>query len=333
MTNVKSIGSGGDYADVAAWQAYLATQSPFSDDEEGQVKNQTFTHTSSVTVGSGVDLNGYTLTLTTEAGASFQDNITASDPLAYDEANGAAFKSSTSYTIILEFVVPATVSKLQIQQNGGYRAVYYSGTASGFVIRECILHTPHLGGVTLLDINNYGQAINCLLYSTNSTNTMELFFSHTATGVELVNCTLARATDVTVAGEGSLRQYATIDVDNTLIAGDFSRFFSDRGSESVTNYSGDYNATGHASIVQGANSITGVDLADEIDDSTASGFDARLASDSQLIGSGSTHSDANGIDILGNLRADPPCIGCFEYISAGGGTPYYSGMSLMGAGV
>jgi len=99
-TTVKTIGSGGDYTTIQAWEDACPADLTATDEIwQGQLKNQHFTGSGPMVTFSGVttDSTRY-IELTTEAGASFSDNASVlTNALRWDSANGAAITSTGNY--------------------------------------------------------------------------------------------------------------------------------------------------------------------------------------------------------------------------------------------
>ena len=141
----KTIGTGGDYSTLQAWEDAAPANLVAADQVwRGLVKNQTFTSASTVLVvsGSTTDSTRYK-ELTTEAGASFIDNI-GSAALRYDASKGAAIEITGNYSWAVQIAEDNfRLSKLQIRSTSGGSYAVYSGNSSNTDLNQLILESPN----------------------------------------------------------------------------------------------------------------------------------------------------------------------------------------------
>ena len=147
-TDVKTIGTGGDYTTIQAWEdACPANLTAVDKIWQGQLKNQHFTGSGPMVTFSGVttDATRY-IELTTEAGASFSDNVNVlTNALRWDSANGAAITSTGNYSanaaIMNNNQTNVRLTGLQVRCTGLSMPVDCGPTYSGgsIVMDRCII--------------------------------------------------------------------------------------------------------------------------------------------------------------------------------------------------
>ena len=209
-TVVKSIGTGGDYTTLQAWEdACPANLVTVDQIWQGQLKNQELTSASTLLTISGttVDATRY-VELTTEAGASFRDNASkATNALRYNAANGAAIKMTgtaigvsvaQNYTRISNIQMLSTSTSTSAQPT-----LYVNSTGINCDVNSCIIEgygrNSALKSVAAIKGNGAGQPNrlrNCLVVqrSTDAAAILAIL----SNGAEAYNCTFA-ATGATLA--------------------------------------------------------------------------------------------------------------------------------------
>lgn len=152
-TVVKTIGTGGDYSTLQAWEdACPANLVTVDQIWQGRVKKQVFSSASNLLTISGttVDATRY-VELTTDTGASYLDDVgVRTNALRYNELNGAAIKLTGAYANAVVVNQNHTrISKLQFSSTGassGYMAplsVNPTGTTDYCDVDQCIFEASN----------------------------------------------------------------------------------------------------------------------------------------------------------------------------------------------
>lgn len=303
--------SGGDYATIALWEDGTDNTSLVAADEirVGKLANEGFTE--AVTIGGAtVDATRYRV-LTTQASASFVDNI-GSGALYYNTANGAYITMASGVTITLtENYV--RLEKLQVQLTGGFGASTIEfASRTGTRISQCIARSacsnnPH----AVISGNSSTNALitNCLvIYDVAGNGGGRGISGGYGSTNEVFNCTFVQPSNRTSAGIG-------MNLSNSWTAKNCASFgFSDpfngacTGSylSAVTGSTYDFGSTGNVDAAYSVATFT--------QPSTASAPDYRLPSGSALINVGTSGGNIPTTDILGTTRSSYD-IGCFEFVA------------------
>lgn len=317
----KTIGTGGDYSTLQSWEDAAPANLVTSDQVwQGLVKNETFSSaTNLLTIaGSTSDSTRYK-ELTTDAGASFIDNIGSGD-LRYNASNGAAISCTGGYAQAVTVTESyARMSKLQIQATATttYGLHCTSGTNQDFnrLIVEGKFST---GIVELYDTKKLRNSLVVQRRSTTPTNIVRI-----RNGASAYNCTFVSTVAAATNGNTGLYSAPTFQncgffnvgtVSTGGTAPSFTTCYTDVGSPpsgcTTTAY-----ATGSGakfgSITDGSHNF-------------------RVTSGSSLIDVGTTDSTNAATDILGTSRPSGSSydVGCFEYVAAGGYTLTAAGGSF-----
>lgn len=310
-TVTKTIGTGGDYTTLQAWEDASPANLVTSDQVwQGQCFNQEFV-TSSATLltvsGTTTDATRYK-ELMTYAGASFVDNASVqTNELRYNASNGAGIRST--YAWLAPVAVNESyfrISKLQILAG---TATAFQGTGTtGLVMDKCIIENS---GVSNEALRTYGACtVKNTLVVGRSTGVVALL----SNGTEAYNCTFARTASSTsniftgAYGTSTLKNCAFFGGATTLASGSSTRTYT-------TCY------TDTASPPSGCTTVA-------YDTSTGSGFenktdatrDFRIKTGSALINVGTTDSTNAANDIAGTARPQGSAydVGAWELASAGG---------------
>ena len=312
-TVTKTIGTGGDYTTLQAWEDASPANLVTSDQIwRGECFNQEFFSSSASLLsvsGSTTDATRYK-ELTTYAGASFVDNASVqTNALRYNASNGAGIRNSYAWggpVSVNESYF--RISKLQIAAGN---AVGFNGTATtGLVIDKCIFENSSTGNEPL---KTYGVCTvkNSLIVGRSTGSLAKL-----DNGTNVYNCTFARTGSST--SNIFTGNYSTSALENCAFFGGATTLAS--GSTTRT-YTTCYTDT--ASPPSGCTTVA-------YDTSTGSGFenktdatrDFRIKSGSALIDVGTTDSTNGPNDIVGTARPQSSAydVGAWELVVAGGAT-------------
>lgn len=303
-TVTKTIGTGGDYSTLQAWEDACPANLVTADQIwRGEVKNQLFSSSGALLTISGqtTDSTRY-VELTTASGASFADNANVrTNALRYNSSNGAAIATSGGYVNVVTISTAYTrMSKLQIQNTSGQLVTGANCTLEQMIV-EC--------NWSPIKVNSSPLTLkNCLVILKRSSADHGI---DAAVGTLTVyNCTIVRPSNYTAAGFGVEGVYGTITVKNTAIFG-FSAF--SRGTATQNN-----NATDLASGA-GTSSQTSLTYSSQFENASAgSGTeDFRAKSGGALVDNGVDLS-GSGVttDISGTARGATYDIGAWEYANA-----------------
>jgi len=318
-TITSTIGTGGDYSTLQAWEDAAPANLVTSDQVwRGECFNQTFAPggTAITFAGSTSDATRYK-ELTAAAGASFVDDADArTNALRYNTANGAAIENTTngyaSAISVQEGFV--RINRLQISS---IRDCVNNGSGDGSLwLNQIIAHTSSTGGSppVLLGRNN-GKITNSLVYRTGSSTTALLSTFQTVTAV---NVTLAAASDRTAATNAVTQSYPSSAVFRNVAAFGCTNALNSSSSTTSTTC-----RTSAASPPSGWSTVAyDTSTGSGFEATTASGFDARLKSTSALIDVGTTDATNAATDIVGFARPGGSSydVGAWEF--GAGGTDY-----------
>ncbi len=314
-TVVKTIGTGGDYTTLQAWEDACPANLVTADQIwQGQIKNQEFVSASALLTISGttVDVTRY-VELTTEPGASFLDNSSkATNALRYNAANGAGIRFTGGWANIVTGAQSYTrISKIQFScsgSNGGGVALGEAGGTSGYVVDKCIFESSH-NATTLLCQN--GVVSNSLIVSHRDAAASIAKLG----GTSLYNVTLVGTG--TAATDGIVATYGTATYKNVYVGGVTN---AKSGSTAVT-ATNCYTSTTLSGWTTAALSTA------TFENVTNGTHDFRLKTGSALIDAGVTEATYAATDIIGTVRASGTYdVGAWEFVSggtnasAGGGT-------------
>lgn len=323
-TVVKTIGSGGDYTSIQAWND-AAPASLVTADQVWQGNclagfNVSGGSSTVVTIGGSTsDSTRYKL-LTTASGASFRDNANiASNALRFNSANGVSISASTSYNapVVAVNEAYARVSKLQLQNLGTGSSPVLNVTAANVRIDGCIIEgngssysgSPlHVTGANVL-------VTNSLVVNRRADPFSTVFFEGPSSGT-LVNCTLVVPSDKGPASVGLI----SFSYSSGIVAKNCAMFGGPAVSSSTTS-----RITFTTCENETASPPTGVTQV-AYDTTTGSGFQAttdaardfRIKSTSAMKDAGTTDSTNAPVDIAGTSRPAGSAydIGAWEYAVA-----------------
>ena len=326
-TVTKTIGTGGDYTTLQAWEdASPANLVTVDQIWQGQCFNQEFFSSSAALLnvsGSTTDATRYK-ELTTYAGASFVDNASVqTNALRYNASNGAGIRNSYAWggpVSVNESYF--RISKLQIAAGN---AVGFNGTATtGLVIDKCIFENSSTGNEPL---KTYGVCTvkNSLMVQRSTATCAAL-----SNGTNVYNCTFVRTGSST--GNIFTGSYGTSTLQNCAFFGGATTLASGGTSKTyVTCY------TDTASPPSGCTTVA-------YNTSTGSGFqnitdatrDFRIKTGSALLDVGTTDTTNAAYDIVGTARPQGSAydVGAWELVVAGATTHTSTGaLATAGAAV
>ena len=309
-TTVKTIGTGGDYTTLQAWENACPADLVAADEIwQGQVKNQEFVGTSTLLTVSGqtTDATRY-VELTTEAGASFVDNANKlTNALRYNASNGAAIRQGTGYGGAAAVFNTAftRVSKLQFAATQNIDKGVTVGGAS-VAVDQCIMLGRHVGmEVTASSV----IARNSLFISSVAPRNDSGALVVVSGSVTAYNCTGVTYSGGSPAGLSSAfrNAYATMLLRNCAGFGFpyFTRVTALSGSCS--------NNASDQTIAAGTANQQSLTYADQFENTTSGAADFRIKTGATLINNG---ADLSGVgittDIIGTSRVGTYDIGAWE---------------------
>lgn len=315
-TVVKTIGTGGDYSTLQAWEDACPANLVTADQIwRGEVKNQAFVSSSSMLIISGttVDSTHY-VELTTEAGASFVDNASVrTNALRFNSANGASIEVTDAYAYLINVNQNYTkISKLQLLNSyssgaaGSYAALNLVSGPTGCDINQCIIE-GFTAGAESGPLNIYGANTvrNSLIINRRTSGT-----SGTVTlsgGAAAYNCTF-----ISCGASGGITTYYGATVQNCYLGGNTTVYI--HSAATATNCK-----TSVASPPSGW-TVAAFDTAN-FSNVTPGSHDLRLVTGSALIDAGTTDSTNAPVDVSGLTRTGSWDVGAWEYsASSGNGT-------------
>lgn len=294
----KTIGTGGDYSTVQAWEDAAPANLVTADQIwQGKLKNEEFVPGGTVVTiaGSTSDSTRYK-ELTTDTGASFLDNANVrTNALRYNASNGAGMRNSSNSYAAAVRVEEANVRLSKLQVSSVREAVLVVAGATNVWADKCILHSSNTANAGANWGASGGKLTNSLAYRTGNGSASLLSATSTFT---CVNVTLAAASDVAAATNAITQSYPNSAVYKNVAAFGCSGVLSSTTSTTSTTC-----RTNVASPPTGWTQVA-------YDTSTGSGFEAttaasadfRLKSTSALIDVGTTDSTNAAVDISGTSR-------------------------------
>jgi len=315
-TVVKTIGTGGDYSTLQAWEDACPANLVTADQVwQGQVKNQVFSSSSALLTISGttVDSTRY-VELTTEAGASFADNANVrTNALRYNESNGAAIKLTGAWATAVTISQAFTrLSKLQISgSNNNGNALVINSPANSCDINQCIVDTQHATGLHIETSSSANHLRNSTVVSRSSS--AAAFIVDGVGSQNITNCTLVATNGATI-DTGIRGSYGTTNLKNVYVGGAMTNLTG--GSSTFNKTTCFTNFSGPPSGWSAAAFSTAT-----FESVTEASMDFRLKAGSGLIDQGTNDATYAAYDISGMARSGTYDVGAWE-VAAGGGTNY-----------
>lgn len=311
-TVTKTIGTGGDYSTLQAWEDACPANLVTADQIwRGECKNQEFVTTSTnvAIAGQTTDSTRY-VWLTAASGASFMDNANKrTNALRYNSANGAAIRATDAYGVAVNISTANTkVSGLQIKNSSLHptygRALFCTAAT---VLDNLIVE----GGASPVQTAGNTTLRNVLAIADGTTGNV---FTHAGGGTgSYYNCTGVRPSNRTAAGSVFYFSYTTLVVKNC------AGFGCTNFSNSTSFISGNNNAS-DATIGFGTSNQASLTYSSQFEttSSASSAHDFRTKAGASLIDNGADTS-GNGVttDIVGFSRSGTYDIGAWETGSSG----------------
>jgi hypothetical protein len=315
-TVTRTIGSGGDYTTLQAWEDASPANLVTSDQVWRGECLSGFSSTAAVTIaGSTSDATRYKH-LTAAAGASFADNANVrTNALRYNTANGVYIDFAGGYATAVDInEANAIVSRLQIRgENPTDLPVRLNQART--ILEQCIVSgAPNGGGFAPAVINmNAGVASsvarNCLVERRSTTSVAAI----NANRATVVGCTIVN-TSGTANSSGILNFYSGSDCTNRNNA----VFGFTSGTNVVAATSSQTNICDVTS--PGSGWTGGVAFSTATFTNVTSGsWDFRTVTGSALIDAGTTDATNGTPDISLTARSGTYDVGCWEFASGGGG--------------
>jgi hypothetical protein len=316
-TVTRTIGSGGDYTTLQAWEDASPANLVTNDEIWlGSILSGTnFTNVTLAIAGSTSDATRYKH-LTVATGASFCDNANVrTNALRFNTANGCYIDSVVGYTTIVDIdEIGARVSRLQIR-SGATNELSVRLNKASTRLTECIIAgspgSPATSGSVVRQWGDSSTSFvsNCLIQRNNNTTTPAVSVIRAG----LVNCTIVNVSGTT-SGTGVLTLYTgTSSTHRNLAVFGFSTATDNiAGTSSQTNYT---DATSPGSGWTGGAAFSTATF----ESVTTGSFDLRLKSGSALIDAGTTDTTYGTPDISLTARSGTYDVGCWEFASGGGG--------------
>jgi len=313
----KTIGTGGDYTTLQAWEDACPASLVTADQIwQGRVKNQVFSGTTAMLTisGTAVDSTRY-VELTTDTGCSFLDNANSrTNALRYNEANGAAIKATGAWSgnVVIISQAYTRINKLQISStsNSGFAIAQ---SASTYVdVDKCILESTGSAGV--INLYGAGNAIrNSLVVQRKATSATSI--AKIESNAAAYNTTFVST--ASVATNGITGAYGNNVIENCYV-GNVTNVTS--GSSVFTKSTSFTSVSGPPSGWSAAPFSTAT-----FESITNGTHDFRLAAGSSLIDVGTTDATYAANDITGLVRAGTWDVGAWEAASGGAVTHDASG--------
>lgn len=310
-----SIGTGGDYASIAAWFA-AAPASLVAADQiwRGELKNEEFTSGSNLLnmTGKTVDATRY-FELTTAPGASFIDHPTfATNALRYDATKGAAVRLTSNFAVgVIINLAYTRISKIQFSSSSTASSVSsalsVTAQTNGLVdVNQCIVEgntdSTTLGALKLDGPNNTAR------------NTLVVQKRASATSIIMNLISGARAYNVTAVSVGATLNFG---VSTANAAGVMKNCYVGGVTAPTDGVSQPTKTTCFSNAAATGFSVVPFDTT-TFENITSGTHDLRLKAGSALIDAGTADATFSPYDIFGVARPQGAGtdVGAYEYPSA-----------------
>lgn len=310
-TTVKTIGTGGDYSTIQAWEDACPSNLITNDEIwQGQLKNQTFSGAPVVSFGGITTDSTRYIELRCEAGASFSDNANAqTNALRYNTSNGAALTGNGNYgstpTIYKTDATHVKLFGLQVECTGNGACVNFTGANA--VIERCIFEAFSTGFVAGVSGARLQNSLFVQRRASSPGSMLSVTFA-----CDVYGCTfVAAAGTPAVALVGN---YGTPTFTNCAFFG-ATAIKSGGNTPTYTTCVTDIASPPSGFTGSVAYSTSSGALFQNITDSTR---DFRIKSGSSLIDVGTTSSTYGTPDIVGTARPSGSSydVGAWEYVAA-----------------
>lgn len=316
MSTTKTFGSGGDYANAAAWKSAWASGGWIGQQKTGESSGGTpHLDFSGLSPGSAADFT----TITQYSGSGFGDNPSVqTNNLAFNTANGVYFDISGAYAYFCKPVSYLTLQGLQIRSAGGVGITNNSFVSSVSVL-GCILSADggYRSGSEIFRIQDLLTFTNNLFFAESHSGSgfsQYLLDTHaTGSGNIVASNTFVATSGITFSG-GIVRRMDTGDFFyNNAVFGFTGSIISAGSGVSASN-----NATDLSSAPGSSNQVSKTYSSQFV--SITSTFDFKLKTGADCIGHGVSNAYTPSNDIAGTSRGASPDIGCWQFVSGGGGS-------------
>lgn len=313
-TVTSTIGAGGDYSTVQAWEDAAPADLVAADQVwEGQCFNQEFTGGPVVAIaGSTTDATRYKH-LTAAPGASFMDNANVrTNALRYNASNGAALNNTSGGYAAAIRVQEGHFKVTRLQLMSLREAINHDSGVGYINIENCICASSNISNPILNLSRGNSRVVNTLVHRTSGTA------SHTIIQgfgrLTFINLTLANASNASPGAFGIAQSYPSSCVMTNVAVFGCTTAISSVASTTSTNC-----FTSQASPPSGWTQVA-------YDTTTGSGFegttssapDYRIKSTSALRDAGATDAANAPADITGLARPQGASydVGAWEFGAA-----------------
>jgi hypothetical protein len=319
MTTIVSVGSAGgrDYSTIqAAWNALPST---LADDYVFELYNDSEFTAGLDTSASAKTIGSYTVTIRPAVGHGFKDHVNATtNALRYDASKGVGISASLYLGRVIDINAQNLIlDGLQIKNTYAGSGQAIRGTAANITIKNCIVEGNYDSNAVIEVTGNPCNVINCVVIQ-RSANVGSTGIA-CESGKQKGNIIVYGGSG-TSSGKGLVNNWNSCTAIGNVVIGFASAFVA---SGTTFNSASDYNATDLATLGtgQGTHNLTSLTAANQFEAVlvTAGTEDLRVKSGADLIGAGVADADI-ATDILGRTRDDPPTIGAWEVLGAGGAT-------------
>jgi hypothetical protein len=307
----KSVGATArDYATPALFEAAIPADIVSTDEQWiGECYNDAeFSSTSSI------DFSGHTcdatrnIILRPASGEGFRQHADVlTNALRYNQSNGVGMIKTSQYGEVIfnsdsDFL---ELFGLQIKHTHTSNGEAFDLRTTGNRLDSSIADGNNGGRM-----NGGGLIVNCAITERGTGNLV--FISASSGSCQIVNCTVIRASDLSSGGTGLTSQYGGNICKGNAVFGCTTGEDDAAGAWAAGS---DYNATDDTAFV-GGNSLNTLTFADQFENTVEATLDMRAKLGADLIDANIVHTEAGGVDIIGQTRdASTPTIGCWEFVS------------------
>ncbi len=319
----KSIGIGGthDYTSLQAWEDALPAD--LVSDGNSQVGecyfngsgDGAFTGSTQLLLISGETTDAtHTITLTTGAGQSFRDNANKlTNPLAYNSAVGVGIDSTVAASVIKTTVNNVFFKYLQIRNTGAYGSCLTTEGATSVTVDSIIAQNgPSASGTVAFTRGS--QTVTNSLFLMQRDSGIALMQGSVGLGIgfpDCYNCTFVVSRDVTTPATSAIKgTYSTGSLENCAF---FGCTAVSAGSTTFTFTTCMTDVASPPSGVTGGKTYSAQFASSTI---VLPNYQAKAGNDLQA---GTLDVTNAPLDIIGQTRASPCTIGCWEFIAASTG--------------
>ncbi len=315
----KSIGIGGthDYTSLQAWEDALPAD--LVSDGNSQVGecyfngsgDGTFTGSTQLLLISGETTDAtHTITLTTGSGQSFRDNAgKLTNALAYHPTFGVAIQSSVVGPLIQTNVSNVIFKYLQIEATAAYGSCLNTESGTNVTVDSCILQNGRSAGGVVASMRS-SQTVKNSLFLMERDSGLAVVQGGASVGdgfPDCYNCTFAVSSDALAATSAIKGTYTNGSLENCAF---FGCTAVSAGSTTFTFTTCMTDVASPPSGVTGGKTYTA-----QFQATTALVGDYRAKAGNNLQ-AGTLDVTNAPLDIIGQTRASPCTIGCWEFITA-----------------